>query len=111
MVINALRHDDLPLSSIGHLVKTKDTKSIVGSLQNHFFAHTRRQGNVVAHALSKRVMFSFHLLVQMEFIPPSIHSILDSVFVVAEENHADLFPMSSRKYLFMIIYLTKKQVK
>ena len=111
MVINALRHDDLPLSSIGHLVKTKDTKSIVGSLQNHFFAHTRRQSNVVAHALAKRVMFSFPLLVQMEFIPPSIHSILDSVFVVAEENHADLFPMSSRKYLFMIIYLTKKQVK
>ena len=56
-------------------------------------------------------MFSFHLLVQMEFIPPSIHSILDSVFIVAEENHADLILMSSRKYLFMIIYLTKKQVK
>ena len=53
-----------PFSSIGQFVK--DTKSIVSSLMNFSFSHTRRQGNLVAYALARRSRLSSSLLVWIE---------------------------------------------
>ena len=39
-------------------------------------SHTRRQGNSIAHALSKRVGIFFHLLVLMEHVPLNIYLIV-----------------------------------
>ena len=50
----------------------KDIKFIIGSLANHSFSHTRRQGNSFAHALAKRVRLSFPLIVWMKFVPLEI---------------------------------------
>ena len=46
--------------------------SIAGSLRTFSFSHTRQQGNNVAHALAKRVIVSFPLLVWMEHVPPDV---------------------------------------
>nr|XP_023920721.1 uncharacterized protein LOC112032192 [Quercus suber] len=55
----------------------KDTMSIVGSLRTFSFSHTRRQGNCAAHALAKRAIVSFPLLVWIEHVPIDIiHAII-----------------------------------
>ena len=61
VVWTALRSADGALSSIGETIK--DTMSIVGSFRIFSFSHTRRQGNCVVHALAKRAIVSFLLLV------------------------------------------------
>lgn len=61
VVYRALRTADWSHPSIGQIIK--DTLSIVGSLRTFSFSHTRRQGNYVAHALAKRAIISFPLLV------------------------------------------------
>nr|POE70745.1 hypothetical protein CFP56_36531 [Quercus suber] len=70
MVWRAVRAVDWAHSSIGESVK--DTMSIVGSLRTFSFSRTRRQGNCAAHALAKRAIISFHLLVWMEHVPTNI---------------------------------------
>ena len=70
MVCRALRVADWGHSFIGQIVK--DTLSIVGSLRTFSFSHIRRQDNCVAHALAKRAIASFSLLVWMEHVPPNI---------------------------------------
>ena len=67
---NEKEKDTNPLLATSHLIK--DTKSIVGSLVNYSFSHTRMQGNIVVHTLVKRTIFSFPLLVWMESIPPNV---------------------------------------
>ena len=64
--------------SIGQIIK--DILSIAGSLRTFSFSHTRRRGNYVAHALAKRAIVYFPLLVWMEHVPSDIEQlvILDS---------------------------------
>lgn len=59
--INALRSNNLPQSSFGHIVK--DILSSVSSLQSFSFSYTLRQGNVLAHVLTKRARLSFLMYV------------------------------------------------
>ena len=61
VVCRVLRATDWGHSSIGEIVK--DMVSIVGSLRTFSFSHTRQQGNCAAHALVKRTIISFPLLV------------------------------------------------
>ena len=70
VVCRALRATDWGHSSIGEIVK--DMMSIVGSLRTFSFSHTRQQGNCAAHALVKRTIISFPLLVWMKHVPPNI---------------------------------------
>ena len=77
VVYRALQASDWHHSSIGEIVK--DIVSIAGSRRTFSFSHTRRQGNNAAHALAKRAIVSFLLLVWMEHVPLDI-----SPFVVAD---------------------------
>jgi len=70
VVYKALKVVDVDHSSIGQYVK--DIMSIIGSLRTFSFSHIRRQGNCVAHALAKKVRFSFPLLVWIEHIPSDV---------------------------------------
>ena len=56
----------------GHLAK--DFVSIRGYFQSSSIIHVRRQGNYVAHALTRDARFSFPLRVWMEEVPPNIFS-------------------------------------
>lgn len=78
VVCKALRATDRGHPSIGQIIE--DTLSIVGSLRTYSFSHTRRQGNCVAHALAKRDIVSFLILMWMEHVPSDIEQlvILDS---------------------------------
>ncbi|XP_050260115.1 uncharacterized protein LOC126705266 [Quercus robur] len=69
-VIKALSQRDVTHSSVGHIVK--DFRSIASSLGTFSLSHTRRQGNNVAHALARRALFFFPLLVWVENVPPNI---------------------------------------
>ena len=61
-------------SSIREIIK--DTMSIVGSFRTFSFSHTRQQGNCAAHALAKRAIVSFPLLVWMEHVPTNISHVI-----------------------------------
>ena len=74
VVCKALRTADWGHPAIGQIIK--DTLSIVGSLRTFSFSYTRRQGNCVAHALAKRAIVSFLLLVWMEYVPFDIEQIV-----------------------------------
>ena len=78
VVWRALRTADGAHSSMGEIIK--DTMSILGSLRTFSFSHTRRQGNCVAHALAKRAIVSFPLLVWMEHVPADISYVVISDF-------------------------------
>ncbi|XP_030945916.1 uncharacterized protein LOC115970418 [Quercus lobata] len=77
VVCRALRSTESGHSSIGQIVK--DIMSIIGSLSFFSFSHIRRQGNCVAHALARRAIVSFPLLVWMEHVPSDIEP-----FVIAD---------------------------
>ena len=78
VVYRALRTTDWSHPSFGQIIK--DTLSIVGLLRTFSFSRTRQQGNCVAHALAKRAIVSFPLLVWMEHVPSDVEQfvILDS---------------------------------
>ena len=78
VVWRALKAADGAHSALGVIIK--DTMSIVGSLRTFSFSHTRRQGNCAAHALVKRAIVSFPLLVWMEHIPTDISHVVISDF-------------------------------
>ncbi|XP_050246203.1 uncharacterized protein LOC126694162 [Quercus robur] len=80
VVWRALRTTDGAHSSMGEIIK--DTMSIVGSLRTFSLSHTRRQGNCAAHALAKRAIVSFPLLVWMEHVPADISHVVISDFLV-----------------------------
>ena len=69
MVCRALRATDWGHSSIGEFVK--DTIS-VGLLRTFSFSYIRRQGNCANHALAKKAIVSFLLLVWIEHVPPDV---------------------------------------
>ncbi|XP_030959402.1 uncharacterized protein LOC115981406 [Quercus lobata] len=77
VVYRALQASNWRHSSIGEIVK--DTVSMVGSLRTFSFSHTRRQGNNAAHALAKRAIVSFPLLVWVEYVPLDV-----SLFVISD---------------------------
>ena len=70
LVVKALMGHCPNRSSIGHIIK--NCKSLRGLFQTFSFSHVRRQGNEVAHALTRRARKSFPLTVWMEFVPPDI---------------------------------------
>ena len=76
MVYRALQASNWHHSSIGEIVK--DIVSIAGSSRTFSFSHTRRQGNNAAHALAKRAIVSFPLLVWMEHVPPDVSPVVFS---------------------------------
>ena len=78
VVWRALKAADGAHSALGVIIK--DTMSIVGSLRTFSFSHTRRQGNCAAHALAKRAIVSFPLLVWMEYVPTDISHVVISDF-------------------------------
>ncbi|XP_075633931.1 uncharacterized protein LOC142606471 [Castanea sativa] len=78
VVWRALRSADWAHSAIGEIIK--DTLSIVGSLRTFSFSHTRQQGNCAAHALAKRAIVSFLLLVWMEHVLADISHVVISNF-------------------------------
>ena len=61
LVCRVLRSAEYGHSSISQIVK--DIMSIIGSLSFFSFSHARRQGNCVAHALARRAIVSFLLLI------------------------------------------------
>ncbi|XP_050289950.1 uncharacterized protein LOC126728124 [Quercus robur] len=78
VVWRALKAADGAHSAWGVIIK--DTMSIVGSLRTFSFSHTRRQGSCAAHALAKRAIVSFPLLVWMEYVPTDISHVVISDF-------------------------------
>jgi len=78
LVYRALRSAQYGHSSISQIVK--DIMSIIGALSFFSFSHTRRQGNCVAHALARRAIVSFPLLVWMEHVPYDIYPFVISDF-------------------------------
>ena len=78
VVWRALKAADGAHSAIGVIIK--DTMSIVGLLRTFSFSHTRQQGNCAAHALAKRAIVSFSLLVWMEHVPTDISHVVISDF-------------------------------
>ena len=70
VVYRALQASDWHHSSIGEIVK--DIVSIASSLRTFSFLRTRWQGNNAAHALAKRAIVSFPLLVWIEHVPPDV---------------------------------------
>nr|XP_023928611.1 uncharacterized protein LOC112039940 [Quercus suber] len=70
IVCKALGSADCSHSSIGQIVK--DIMSMISSLRTYTFSHVRQQGNGVAHALAKRAIVSFPVLVWMEHVPSDI---------------------------------------
>ena len=81
VVWRALRTADGAHSSMGEIIK--DTMSILGSLRTFSFSHTRRQSNYVTHALAKRAIVSFPLLVWIEHVPTDISHVVTSDFPVS----------------------------
>ena len=75
-----MRTADGAYSSMGEIIK--DTMSIVGLLRTFSFSHTRWQGNCAAHALAKRAIVSFPLLVWMEHVPIDISLVVIFDFLV-----------------------------
>ena len=75
VVYRALRTTDWSHPSFGQIIK-----DIVGLLRTFSFSHTRQQGNCVVHALAKRAIVFFPLLVWMEHVPFNVKQfvILDS---------------------------------
>ena len=73
-IISALKNGERLNSAIGHLIK--DILSYVISNRSLSFSHVRRQGNVVAHALTRRARFNSDYEVWMENVPPDISHLL-----------------------------------
>ena len=78
VVWRALRSADGAHSSTGEIIK--NMMSIIGSLRTFSFSHTRRQGNCAAHALAKKAIVSFPLLVWMEHVLIDISHVVISDF-------------------------------
>ena len=71
-VVNSLRGFGMENSQGGHLIK--DIVSLSNSFLSISFAHVRRQGNAVAHALAQRVRQSFSSQIWLECVPTDIMS-------------------------------------
>ena len=71
-VVNSLRQTGMENSRGGHLIQ--DITYLSNSFRSISFAHVRRQGNVVAHALAQRARQSFSSLIWLECVPTDIMS-------------------------------------
>ena len=69
-VVRSIRDEDSSNAFVGHLMK--DFMSIVGLFQTYSIFHVRRQGNSVAHALTREARMSFPLHIWMEDVPPNV---------------------------------------
>ena len=78
-VVNSLRGSGMENSRGGHLIK--DIVSLSNSLVSISFAHVRRQGNTVAHALAQRARQNFSSQIWLECVPTDILSF------VLEDSH------------------------
>ena len=78
-VVNSLRRSGMENSRGGHLIK--DIVSLSNSLVSISFAHVRRQGNTVAHALAQRARQNFSSHIWLECVPTDILSF------VLEDSH------------------------
>ena len=77
-IVNALLNSAPCCTLYGHLVN--DTKNAAHSFLSVQFLHVKRDGNLVAHSLTKRARFSKPFEVWMEFVPPDVVSILCTDF-------------------------------
>ena len=68
--ISTIKKQSFQHPVVGHLVK--NIVYSVSMFQYYSFSHTRRQGNVLAHALARRARLSFPTLVWMNSIPTDI---------------------------------------
>ena len=78
-VVNSLKRPGMENSRGGHLIK--DIVSLSNSLVSISFAHVRRQGNAVAHALAQRARQYLASHIWLECVPTDILSF------VLEDSH------------------------
>ena len=69
--ILAIKKKNFQHPVVGHLVQ--DIMSSVSMFQYYSFSHTRRHGNVLAHALARRARLSFPTIVWMNTVPADIY--------------------------------------
>ena len=82
VIIKALVDGNFSIPSIGHIVK--DIMSMTGLLPTKSFSHIRRQGNMVAHALTQRARLFFPILVWMENVSLDINRFVFVDFLVIQ---------------------------
>ena len=75
-VIKALREDASSLSPFGLLID--DVKSLANSFDELSYSHTKREGNQVAHGLTKYAKIILDFVVWMENVPPQLFSVLQA---------------------------------
>jgi ribonuclease HI len=73
-VICDLCSSEIMYSAYGLVIE--DAKSMLLAFQDYSLSHTRRSGNMVAHALARRATQCQNYLVWMEDIPPDISNVL-----------------------------------
>ena len=62
------------------MLRARDVRSNVNSLQTFSFSHVCRNGNKVALALTRRAWLSSPLFVRMDSLPPDIHNVVVNDF-------------------------------
>jgi ribonuclease HI len=73
-IIRDLRSSETLHSAYGLVIE--DAKAMLRDFQAYSLSHTRRSGNMVAHALARRASNCQNCLVWMEAVPPDISSVL-----------------------------------
>ena len=74
IIIDALRSEYDSFASYGHLLAS--AKSLKASFDMIYFSRTRRQGNIVAHNLTKHARYISSLMMWMEDFPPHFHDVI-----------------------------------
>ena len=73
-IIRDLRSSETLHSAYGLVIE--DAKTMLRDFQAYSLSHTRRSGNMVAHALARRASNCQNRLVWMEAVPPDISNVL-----------------------------------
>ena len=79
VVIKALDKDVRSLAPIGLLVE--DVKVLSQNFDQLLYSHTKREGNCVAHSLTRYAIDISNFLVWMEDVPPHLQSVLQADLV------------------------------
>jgi hypothetical protein len=79
-IITALQQNSPCYTLYGHLIM--ETKTLAQNLISFQFMHVKRDGNTIAHSLTKRARLCEPLEVWMESVPPDLRNILYSDFTL-----------------------------